>query len=106
MSEEAGVVERYLPLGSIVVVNGNVKKLMITARGIVSGQGEGRKLFDYGAALYPEGVLDDKMIFFNHKDIYRIVFEGYTDADDDIMNDNIKKWVKSVKEREKNGNES
>ena len=90
-----GVLEKYLPLGSIVVLNGSVKKLMITARGMLTGEGENRRIYDYGAALYPEGVMDEKMLFFDQKDIYRIVFEGYTDMDDEIMNDTIKKWVKS-----------
>ncbi|MCR4839219.1 MAG: DUF4176 domain-containing protein [Eubacterium sp.] len=90
-----GVLEKYLPLGSIVVLNGSVKKLMITARGVLTGEGENRRIYDYGAALYPEGVMDEKMLFFDQKDIYRIVFEGYTDMDDEIMNDTIKKWVKS-----------
>lgn len=93
---EHGVLERYLPLGSIVVLNGSVKKLMITARGILTGEGTERRIYDYGATFYPEGVMNDKMIFFDHADIYRILFEGYTDMDDELMNDNIRSWVTKV----------
>lgn len=55
------------------------------------------RIFDYGAALYPEGLMDERLIFFNHNDIYMIVAEGYSDSDDLIMNDNIKNWLSEVK---------
>lgn len=95
---DVSILEHYLPLGSIVVLNGSVKKMMITARGLVAPVGDGKKVFDYGAIFYPEGVMDEKMGFFNKKDIYKVVFEGYTDADDDAMNDNIKNWLQKVKD--------
>lgn len=34
--------------------------------------------FDYGACLYPEGVVGENLIYFNHEDIFKIVQEGYT----------------------------
>ena len=40
-----------------------------------------KKLFDYGAVLYPEGLMDERLIFLNHRDIYKVVAEGYSDAD-------------------------
>lgn len=92
------ILERYLPLGSIVVLNGSVKKMMITARGLIAPVGEENKVFDYGGIFYPEGVMGDKMAFFNQKDIYKVVFQGYSDADDDAMNDNIKNWLQKVKD--------
>lgn len=95
---DVNILERYLPLGSIVVLNGSVKKMMITARGLIAPVGEENKVFDYGGIFYPEGVMGDKMAFFNQKDIYKVVFQGYSDADDDAMNDNIKNWLQKVKD--------
>lgn len=48
---------KMLPLGSVVILKGNVKKMMIIARLIalpVKGQ---VYRFDYGACLYPEGMV-------------------------------------------------
>ena len=98
---ETTTVEKYLPLGSIVVLKGNIKKLMIVARGVMTG-GENGRLLDYGAVMYPEGLIDENMIFFNHKDIYKVVFEGYSDSDEEIMNANIQNWVKGKKDALKN----
>lgn len=95
---DVNILEHYLPLGSIVVLNGSVKKMMITARGLIAPVGEENKVFDYGGIFYPEGVIGDKMAFFNQKDIYKVVFQGYSDADDDAMNDNIKNWLRKVKD--------
>ena len=95
---DVNILERYLPLGSIVVLNGSVKKMMITARGLMAPVGEENKVFDYGGIFYPEGVMGDKMAFFNQKYIYKVVFQGYSDADDDAMNDNIKNWLQKVKD--------
>jgi hypothetical protein len=71
----------FLPLGSIVILKGTLKKLMIVNRAnVVSG-----KYFDYGAILYPEGMIDDNLAYFNGKDIVKVVSEGYTDDDDVLM---------------------
>lgn len=98
MINKAEILDRYLPLGSIVLIRGNVKKLMIVARGVITGKEPNRKVFDYGAVLYPEGMMDDRIIFFNQKDIFQVVVEGYTDSDDQIMNENIRNWLKEVNE--------
>ena len=46
---------KMLPLGSIVILKGNTKKMMIIARVIgLPVKGEVYR-FDYGACLYPEG---------------------------------------------------
>ncbi len=94
------ILEHYLPLGSIVILDGSVKKMMITARGLVAPINGVKKVFDYGGIFYPEGVMGEKMAFFNQKDIYKVVFEGFSDADDDVMNDNIKNWLQKVKDEE------
>ena len=36
--------------------------------------------FDYGACLYPEGVVDENLIYFNHEDIFKIVQEVFMSA--------------------------
>lgn len=45
--------------------------------------------FDYGACLYPEGVVDENLINFNHEDIFKIAQEGYTNDENELMLENI-----------------
>ena len=48
--------------------------------------------FDYGGSLYPQGIIGDQILYFNHEDIAKVVFEGYHDEDDEMMVENINKW--------------
>lgn len=45
--------------------------------------------FDYGACLYPEGVVGENLIYFNHEDIFKIVQEGYTNDENELMLEKI-----------------
>jgi len=80
-SREQTESREFLPLGSIVILKGSVKKLLIVSRGsIVEGA-----FFDYGAFLYPEGMIDTNIAYFNHEDILKIVHEGYSDDDNELV---------------------
>ena len=48
-----------------------------------------KQLFDYAACPYPEGMNGDRLMYFQHTDISRVVFEGYVDDDEIMMCDNI-----------------
>ena len=74
--------QELLALGSIVVLNGGYKKLMIIGR--MQLQGKEEKLWDYLGVLYPEGYLGDNYKFlFNNEDISEVIFEGYSDLEDE-----------------------
>ena len=81
--------QQYLPLGSIVIMKGSVKKIVIVARAVNVRVGEREVFFDYAACPYPEGMMGDQLMYFQHKDIMKVVFEGFSDDDDKIMVDNI-----------------
>ena len=86
----------YLPLGSIVVVSGGVKKYVIVARGLsVKVNGE-NKFFDYGACMYPEGMMGDQLMYFQHSNISKVVFKGFSDDDDKMMVKNIQEAMESM----------
>lgn len=78
--------ERFLPIGSIVLLKGGTKELMITGYCIVSEDALKDKannpgnvrIFDYSACTYPEGfVRTDLNILFDHNQIEKVLFEGY-----------------------------
>lgn len=79
----------YLPLGSIVILKGGVQKIVINARGVVHKVAKPPVYFDYGGSIYPQGIIDDKILYFNHADIVKVIFEGYHDEDDKMMVYNI-----------------
>lgn len=77
MTEE----KTLLPLGSLVIIKGALKKLMIVNRANVVAD----NYFDYGAILYPEGMIDENLAYFNQEDILKIVSKAYSDDDDELM---------------------
>ena len=85
--------EVLLPIGSIVVLKEGYKKLMIIGR--MQLQGKEERLWDYLGVLYPEGYLGEGYKFlFNNEDIEEVVFEGYTDLEDEAFRVALKKLQK------------
>ena len=79
--------ERFLPIGTVVILKGGKRELMIMSYCIMpsgdvydkTGKIDAKgKMFDYGACFYPEGmVTSDQLFAFNHDQIERICFKGY-----------------------------
>lgn len=68
--------EKFLPLGTIVLLNGGEKKLMIA--GFAVSSADDNKTYDYLGCLYPEGVIsNDQNLVFNHDQIVQIVSMGF-----------------------------
>ena len=85
--------QELLALGSIVVLKGGHKKLMIVGR--MQLQGEEEKLWDYLGVLYPEGYLgNDYTFLFNNEDIDEVIFKGYSDLEDEALKLAIRKYNK------------
>ena len=63
--------------------------MLIIARVIVAPVKGDIYRFDYGACLSPEGMVGDSLIYFNDEDIFKVVQEGYSDEDNDLMLENI-----------------
>lgn len=70
-----------LPIGSVVLLKGGTKKLMITGIKPVS-EDKPDMVYDYIGVVYPEGFLSNEYNFlFNHKDINDIIFIGYNNLE-------------------------
>lgn len=69
--------EKYLPLGSIVLLKGGTKKIMINGYCITTEAKKG-KIFDYRGCSFPEGVLESTGVaLFDHNQISEVCFVGY-----------------------------
>lgn len=93
--------ERFLPIGSVVIVKGSVKKVLIIARAVFAQTEDGEKYFDYGACTYPEGVLGENMLYFQHENIAEVIYKGYADEDDKRMLENIESGLKKLESDKK-----
>lgn len=72
-------IKELLPIGSIVLLEGGEKRLMIIGIKQTDVSGDGQE-YDYLGVLYPEGHIGDQFQYlFNHADIKEIVFRGYED---------------------------
>lgn len=85
--------QKLLPLGSIVILKGSTKKVMIISRALGVGVNGKPYYFDYGACFYPEGLIGDQLLYFNHEDIMKIEHEGFVNGDEAIMQENIQLFV-------------
>lgn len=93
--------KNFLPLGSVVKLQKAVKTVLVIQRAVQVPKEDELVYFDYGAVLYPEGMLDDKIIYFNQEDILEIVFEGYSNDDDKLVVKELDRLIKQLEE-EKN----
>ena len=84
-----------LPLGSIVLLNGNPTELMIIGRGLRL-KINGKEVFsDYAGVQYPDGHIGDKVAYFDHDRIAKDIFKGYSEERDAIVVENINNYVAS-----------
>ena len=75
---------KYLPLGSVVLLNGGEKTVMIYGRRQISvADGE---LYDYVSCLFPEGNIGDAYTYlFNHDQIREVLFRGFENEDEALF---------------------
>ncbi|SEQ34424.1 hypothetical protein SAMN02910369_01610 [Lachnospiraceae bacterium NE2001] len=85
----------YVPLGSIVLLNGGIQKLLVTSRGLVVNNKGNELFFDYAGVPYPEGLIGEKIFYFNHENIAKVVFTGYSDDDNDVTVNNINNYIEN-----------
>lgn len=85
----------YLPLGSVVYLEGGSRKVMIISRGLIVRNGDGVAFFDYSGVPYPQGLIDEHVAHFQHESIVKVVFEGFKDSDDEMAVNAINKYLES-----------
>ena len=85
----------FLPLGSIVLLQGGSRKVMIIARGMNVKRGDETYFFDYAGVLYPEGLTSDQVAYFNQDGIVKVYFHGYVDDEEDVAQTTLNEYVKN-----------
>lgn len=91
--------EKFLPIGTVVLLKGATKRLMITGFCSVANENK-NEMFDYCGCLYPEGILtSEQTALFNHDQIEKIFAIGYSDDEEK----NFKTKLKAELEKQNNG---
>lgn len=82
MNNNVNVGEKYLPIGTVVMLKGASKRLMIT--GFCSSAVEKEnEMFDYSGCLYPEGIISsNQTALFNHDQIDKVFYKGLVDEEE------------------------
>lgn len=84
--------EKYLPIGTVVLLKSGNKRVMIT--GFCSTDADGQNIYDYNACAYPEGYIgNDQIYLFNHEQIEKIYHMGFEDEEQKIFEKNLKELV-------------
>ena len=106
------IAERFLPLGSVVLLKGGKREIMIMSYCIIpSGEGYDKngkvdlrgKVFDYGGCLYPEGMgTSDQLYGFNHDQIEKVCFTGYQTELQKDLSDRMNKVRDKMEEEIRN----
>ena len=90
----------YLPIGSVVLLKGAVRKAMII--GIIQStkEDDGQvKEHDYIAVMFPEGFLNmETMFMFNHDQINDVIYRGYENPERKEFLEKLEKNVALAKE--------
>ena len=71
--------KKFLPIGSIILLQNSTKRVMIV--GVKQAQADGT-VWDYSGCFYPEGVTDSSsLLIFNTEQIETLFFIGFQDGE-------------------------
>ena len=91
--------KELLPLGSVVYLEEGTQKLIIIGRGVIFEDSDSSEqvFADYMGTLYPSGFQKNSNIFFQHENIDRVVFRGYSDEEEKRFLEVYNYWKGTIK---------
>ncbi len=91
------IAEKYLPIGSVVLLKGGEKRIMITGFASISPD-TGDRIFDYSGCIFPEGFISyNQVCVFDHSQIDKIFYKGLEDEEQKKFNDLLNKKMFELK---------
>lgn len=91
--------EKFLPIGTVVMLKGGEKRLMIAGFcAIENNDTKNKKVWDYSGCIYPEGFLSsNKTLLFDHEQIENIYHYGLIDEEEEEFKEKLNKFVAESK---------
>lgn len=75
--------EKFLPIGTVVMLKGGTKRVMITGFCAIEQNKQG-KMWDYSGCIYPEGFMSSKQTcLFDHEQIEKIYHMGLSEDEEE-----------------------
>lgn len=97
-NSEIEIGEKYLPIGTVVMLKGGKKRVMITGFCTIA-QEQQDKMFDYSGCVYPEGFIDSNQIcLFDHEQIDKVYHKGLVDEEETNFKTSLKTIIEKVGE--------
>ena len=88
--------EKYLPIGTVVMLKGGSKRAMITGFCSVSDKDD-KKVYDYSGCLYPEGFLSsNQTLLFDHEQIDKLYYIGLIDDEEKKFKEKLKMVMEKI----------
>ncbi|HOZ88895.1 MAG TPA: DUF4176 domain-containing protein [Bacilli bacterium] len=88
--------EKYLPIGTVAMLKGGKKRVMITGFCAIPQEDPG-KVYDYSGCVYPEGfITSNQVCLFNHDQIEKIFHVGLADQEETDFKVKLKEIVSSL----------
>ena len=88
--------DNILSIGSVVLLKGGTKKVMVTGYLAVNNDNQ-KEMYDYSGCLYPEGFLDsEQVLLFNQDQIKEIYFNGYSDEEQEKFFQKLSEFNQSL----------
>ncbi len=92
--------EKYLPIGSVVMLKNGSKRVMIAGFCAIDEQ-EKEKMWDYSGCVYPEGFLaSNQTCLFDHEQIETIYHIGLVDKEENEFKAKLKELVTSIEKQQ------
>lgn len=88
--------EKFLPIGTVVMLKGGSKRATIT--GFCStGNDNQEKIYDYSGCIYPEGFLSSNQVcLFDHEQIDKIYYMGFVDEEEKEFKSKLNEFLKII----------
>lgn len=85
--------EKYLPIGTVVMLKGGEKRVMITGFTVIT-ENDPEKMWDYSGCLFPEGLIrSNEVCLFNHEQIEQVYHLGLVDDEEKELKENLAKVI-------------
>ena len=93
--------EKFLPIGTVVMLKGGSKRVMISGFCAIEGQNsEEKKMWDYSGCLYPEGFLSSSQTcLFDHEQIEKVYHYGLVDEEEENFKAQLNELLLGTKEQ-------
>ena len=93
-------IKKYLPLGTVVLLEGGAKRVMITGFATASSD-DPDLIYDYAGCMYPQGfITSNQTVLFDHDQIQKIYHFGLIDPEWVEFQDNLKKFLENLDEQD------